>query len=239
MPLNDAVIAFDLDGTVVDTAPDLIAALNAMLAEEGLPPTPVESARQLVGHGARALLKRGFELAQRPWDLAREEAMVERFVEVYRDRIVRESRPFPGLLEALDAMEASGARFVICTNKRTDLSVALLDGLDLTRRFEAVIGPDLAPAAKPDGRHLLTAIAAARGDPARAVMVGDSATDLGAAKNAAVPCVLVSFGYCDGPVADLGPDALIDHLAELPAVAERLLAGAAGGGYIRAPEADA
>ena len=224
MPLTDAVIAFDLDGTVVDTAPDLIAALNAMLAEEGLPPAPVDSARRLVGHGARALLKRGFELAQRPWDLEREHAMVERFVAVYRDRIVRESRPFPGLLEALDRMQARGARFVICTNKRTDLSVALLDGLGLTRRFEAVIGPDLAPAAKPDGRHLLTAVAAARGDPTRAVMVGDSEADLGAARNAGVPCVLVSFGYCASPVADLGADALIDDLGELPDVAERLLA---------------
>ncbi|HEX8569854.1 MAG TPA: HAD-IA family hydrolase [Caulobacteraceae bacterium] len=224
MPLTDAVIAFDLDGTVVDTAPDLIAALNAMLEEEGLPPAPVASARHLVGHGARALLRRGFELAQRPWDLGREEAMVDRFVAVYRDRIVQESRPFPGVLDALDALQAQGARFVICTNKRTDLSVALLDGLGLTTRFEGVIGPDLAPAAKPDARHLLTAIAAARGDPARALMVGDSETDLNAARNAGVPCVLVSFGYCSVPLADLAPDALIDDYAELPAVAERLLA---------------
>ena len=225
MPLTDAVILFDLDGTLVDTAPDLIGALNAVLEEERLPPAPAEAARHLVGRGARQLLHRGFALADRPFETAREKALVERFVELYLARITRESRPFPGLEAALDALEAQGARFVVCTNKRTDLSIALLEGLGLAPRFQAVIGADLAPKPKPDASHIQAAVDAAGGRLGRCLMVGDSAADIGAAKNAGVPSVAVSFGYCDGPVEDLGADVIIHDFAELPAAAARLLDG--------------
>jgi len=123
-------------------------------------------------------------------------------------------------------LAAEGARLAVCTNKRTDLSLALLDALDLTRRFAAIIGPDRSPAPKPDPRHLLTAIRAAGGDPARALMVGDSISDVLAAKAAGVPVAVVSFGYTDTPAAELGGDVLIDHFTELPAIARRLLARA-------------
>ena len=142
MPLKDAVIAFDLDGTLVDTAPDLIGALNAVLEEERLPSVPPDSARYLVGRGARALLQRGFAMAERPWETAVEKRLVERFVDLYLARITQESRPFPGLEAALDALDAEGAKLVVCTNKRTDLSLALLQGLGLSRRFGAVVGAD-------------------------------------------------------------------------------------------------
>lgn len=225
MPLQDAVIAFDLDGTLVDTAPDLLGSLNHILEEEQLPPVPADSARHLVGHGAKALLQRGFALADRPWESAREKALVERFVAVYLDRITAESRPYPGVEPALDALAQAGAKLVVCTNKRTDLSLALLEGLGLLGSFGAVVGADLAPAPKPDPRHLLLAIETVGGRPDHALLVGDSASDIGAARNAGVPSVAVRFGYCDEPVEALGADALIDHFSELPGVAERLLTG--------------
>ena len=225
MTLRDAVIAFDLDGTLVDTAPDLIGALNAVLEEEQLPSVPPDSARLLVGRGAKALLMRGFAMAERPLESEHEKRLIERYVELYFERITRESRPFPGLEQALDALQGAGARLVVCTNKRTDLSLALLEGLGLARRFGAVVGADAAPAPKPDPRHLQTAVEAVGGRLERALMIGDSEADVGAAKNAGVPVVAVAFGYCDGPVQDLGADVVIHDFAELPAVAERLLAG--------------
>jgi phosphoglycolate phosphatase len=149
--------------------------------------------------------------------------LFDRFIELYRARIDMASRPYPGVVDVLDAFAAAGAKLVVCTNKRTDLSLALLDALDLTRRFVAVVGPDKAGAAKPDPHHLLFAIQAAGGSPGHALMIGDSSSDVGAGKAAGVPVVAVSFGYSDVPPADLGADAVIDSFAELPAVARRLL----------------
>ena len=230
--LAGATIAFDLDGALVDTAPDLIGALNLVLEEEGLPPLPFASARVLVGRGAKALLERGFIAAGSPFDAARAPLLVERFIAVYFGCIAHESMPFDGVEAALDILADTGARLCVCTNKRTDLSLALLDALDLTRYFAAIVGADKAPAAKPDPRHLLAAIEAAGGSHTRAVMVGDSITDIGAAKAANVPVIAVSFGYTDIAPADLGADALIDHYDQLPAAVARLLACPAGAGKL-------
>ncbi len=213
--LEGATIAFDLDGTLVDTAPDLIGALNILLGEEGLPPLALSSARVMVGRGARALIEQGFAADGAPLDAESAPALVERFIALYLARIADESRPFPGVETALDELAAAGARLVVCTNKRTDLSLALLDALGLTPRFAAVIGADLAPTPKPDASHLLTAIAAAGGRADRAIMVGDSASDIGAARAAGVPSVVVSFGYTEIPAADLGADVLIDRFDQL------------------------
>ncbi len=217
------MIAFDLDGTLVDTAPDLIGVLNHILAEHGHDGLPLASARRIVGHGARAMLTLGFDAAGATLAPAEMDRLFEHFIELYVGRIAMASRPFPGVVDALDALEAAGARFVVCTNKRTDLSLALLDALDLTRRFAAVVGPDLAGAYKPDPKHLAYAVEAAGGSLDHALMVGDATTDTGVAKAAGVPVVAVSFGYNDVPLAELGADALIDHFAELPQVARRLL----------------
>jgi phosphoglycolate phosphatase len=225
-PLRGATIAFDLDGTLVDTAPDLIGALNVVLAECGLPALPLEAARIVAGRGARAMVARGFEAEGLTVPPEREPALFDRFIEIYVGRIARESRPFPGVVAALDALEDAGARLAVCTNKRSDLTRMLLDALDLTPRFAAIVGPDTAGFFKPDPRHLLKTIEAAGGRPDRALMVGDAVTDREAAAAAGMPVVLVSFGYSDPPAAALAPDALIDHFDELPATVRRLLAGA-------------
>ena len=224
MPLSGATIAFDLDGTLVETAPDLIGALNLMLAERGLPEVPLASARHLVGLGARVMLEHGFAEAGAPYDAGEMPLMVERFVELYRDRIADQSHVFPGVVAALDDLQVLGARFVVCTNKRTDLSIELLDKLGLLSRFAAVVGPDAASRRKPDPAHLLESIARAGGDPARALMVGDSINDVLPAQAAGVPVVAVSFGYTETPPADLGADAVIDHFGQLAGVAAELLA---------------
>ena len=222
--LDGALIVFDLDGTLVDTAPDLMNTLNTVLDEEGLPPLPYELAPTLVGRGAKVMLERGFAADGRPLDEPDASRLFDRFIEHYLVHIADQSRPFPGVIEAMDRLEAGGAILAICTNKRTDLSLAVLDALDLTKRFKAVVGPDMAPRPKPDASHLLTTIELAGGDRRRAVMVGDSINDALAAKNAKVPLVMVSFGYTDVPARDMDPDALIDRFDQLYDQVGRLLA---------------
>lgn len=224
--LDGAVIAFDLDGTLVDTAPDLIGTLNVLLKDEGLPPLPLAEARPFIGRGARWMIERGFEAAGEHLHPARTQALFDRFILHYREHIADESRPFPGCEAALDDLKAAGAKLCVCTNKLTGLSVALLDALDLSRRFEAVIGADAAPAIKPDARHLQAAVDAVGGDVSRAIMVGDAATDAGAARNAGAHLILVSFGYTETPAAALDPDILIDRFDQLPAACARLLSTA-------------
>ena len=197
--------------------------LNTILDEEGLPPLAYEMAPLLVGRGAKVMLERGFAADGQPLDEANGARLFARFIELYLARIADESRPFPGMIDALNELEAQGAILAVCTNKRTDLSLALLDALDLTQRFKVVIGADLAPRPKPDASHLLHTIELAGGDPARALMVGDSISDVLAARNAGVPVVVVSFGYTDIPAKDLDSDALIDRFDELYEVVMRLL----------------
>jgi phosphoglycolate phosphatase len=221
--LDGATIAFDLDGTLVDTAPDLIGALNRVLTAEGLAPVTLSDARHLVGRGAKMMLMRGFAEHGRVLAEADAAPLVERFIDVYRTRIADESLPFPGCVAALDDLRALGARLVVCTNKRTDLSIALLDALSLRDRFEAVIGADSAPAPKPDPRHVLHAIDAAGGVAAHAVMVGDSANDVDAARAAGVPTIVFPFGYTETPAHALGADRLIDHYDALVDTVQSLL----------------
>jgi phosphoglycolate phosphatase len=225
--LSGATIAFDLDGTLVDTAPDLVGALNEVLRERRLPALALATGRVMVGRGARALIEQGFAAAGEPLDAAETTGLLDRFIDIYRDRIARESRPFEGVEAALDALAGAGARLVVCTNKRTDLSLALLDALGMTARFTAVVGPDRAPAPKPDGRHLIAAVDAAGGRIERAILVGDSASDVGAARAAGAPSVVVAFGYTEIAPRDLGGDHLIDRFDELPPLAGRLLAARA------------
>lgn len=221
--LEGATIAFDLDGTLVDSAPDLVATLNAILGEEGLPPLGFEDARRFIGHGARRMLERGFEARGLEIDPQRMDILWARFIAHYSPRSADLTRPYPGVAATLERLQSAGARLTVCTNKLTDLSTPILEALGLAQYFDAVVGRDLAPAAKPDARHLIAAVEAAGGRMDRAVMVGDASTDAGAARAAGVPLVLVSFGYTEIPVAELGADELIDHFDELIPACLRLL----------------
>ena len=221
--LSGAVIALDLDGTLVDTAHDLVGTLNWLLGAEGVAPLAMDEARPFIGRCARWLIERGFQAADAPLAPGQVQPLLDRFLARYQAHIADESRPFPGCIAALETLKAGGAKLVVCTNKLTGLSTTLLDALDMSRLFEAVIGADRAPAIKPDPRHLLTAIAEVGGDPKRAIMVGDAGTDAGAAHAAEVPLILVSFGYTETPVAELGADIVIDHYDELPGACLRLL----------------
>jgi phosphoglycolate phosphatase len=210
------LVVFDLDGTLADTAPDLIATLNVILGREGLPPVPVEGANELIGAGARALVERGFEAGQRELAPAKSDALYRDFLAHYAENLCNESRLFPGVVEALDTLAAQGFRFAVCTNKIEAHSRRLLDALGVSARFAAICGRDTFAYFKPDPRHLTLTIEQAGGDPARSIMVGDSITDIATAKAAAIPVVGVTFGYTDRPVRELEPDVAIDAYEELP-----------------------
>lgn len=223
-PLAGWTIAFDLDGTLVETAPDLVGALNVVLVEQGMTPAPMTAVRQLVGHGVRGLLTRAYAMAGLTITEARIDELRPRFIEIYRARIAEESRPYPGCLESLADLRARGAKLAVCTNKPEGLARQLLDELDMTDLFDAIIGGDTLPVQKPDPAPLLAAVARAGGDPARAIMVGDASPDVGAAKAAGMPCILFSFGYNDLPVGELGGDVVIDRYGQLTATISDLAA---------------
>ena len=185
-------IAFDLDGTLVDTAPDLISALNFILDREGLPPVPLDAARNMIGAGARKLLERGLELEGRAasvWDIDR---LTADFIAYYAAHIADASRPFEGLERALDDLAALGCRLAVCTNKLEWLSRRLLDELGLSRRFAAICGADTFGVSKPDPAILRQTIARAGGNPSSSIMVGDAGTDVGVARRAGVPVIGMS-----------------------------------------------
>jgi phosphoglycolate phosphatase len=220
------IVVFDLDGTLVDTAPDLINALNYVLHREGLPPVPLASARNMIGAGARKLIERGLEVEGRCVSVEELNRLTRDFIDYYAEHIADESRPFEGLDAALDDMESRGYRFAVCTNKLEWLSKLLLDKLDMSRRFAAICGADTFGVAKPDPAILHQTIARAGGQSAASVMVGDSGTDIGAARRAGISVVGVSFGYTDVPIADLKPDRLIGHMKDLPGAVESLMKSA-------------
>ena len=217
-------VVFDLDGTLVDTAPDLINALNFVLDREGLPPVPLQSARNMIGQGARRLIERGLELDGRQMPVAEISRLLADFIDYYAAHIADASRPFEGLEDALDDLSARGFRFAVCTNKLEWLSQRLLDQLGLSARFSAICGADTFGVSKPDPVFLRETIARAGGHPSAAIMVGDAGPDIGVARRAGVPVIGVGFGYTEVPIAELKPDLLIHHMRDLPAAVESLMA---------------
>jgi phosphoglycolate phosphatase len=208
-------VVFDLDGTLVDTAPDLIETLNVVFARDGLPPVDYAEARNMIGGGARRMIESGLQYEGRSASGGEVDRMFADFIAYYAAHIADRSRPFPGLNTALDRLAERGCRFAVCTNKLEGLSRLLLDALGLTRRFAAICGQDTFGIQKPDPEILRRTIQAAGGEIWRAVMVGDSGTDVATARAARVPVVAVDFGYSETPIQDLGPDRLISHFDEL------------------------
>ncbi|TAK07132.1 MAG: HAD family hydrolase [Rhizorhabdus sp.] len=213
------VVAFDLDGTLADTAPDLTAALNHALGVLGRPPVPAEDVRHMVGHGARALLQKGLAATGEMT-----EALVEQgfpiFIDYYLEHIADGTTIFPGLEAVLDQLAARGVKLAVCTNKAEGLARRCIDALGWANRFDALVGGDTLPVRKPDPAPLFEAIARCGGG--RAAYVGDSITDTDTGRNANIPTVAVSFGFSDRPVGELDAAALIDQFDELIPTLERL-----------------
>ncbi|MBP7002655.1 HAD-IA family hydrolase [Amaricoccus sp.] len=218
---------FDLDGTLADTSRDLIAAANAALAEAGYgAPLDAEADKVHAFAGGRAMLRVGMARATGGWDAARVDAAYPRLLAAYAADIARHTRLYPGVVPALDALEAAGWGLAVCTNKPAALAETLLVALHLRPRLRAMLGADSLAVRKPDPLHLLETIARAGGRPDRAVLVGDTANDRDAARAAGVPCVLVSFGPEGDAVASMAPEALLDDYAALPALLDRLVPAA-------------
>jgi phosphoglycolate phosphatase len=221
--ISARTVVFDLDGTLVDTAPDLINALNFVLDREGLSPVPLHSARNMIGAGARRLIERGLELEGRSASLEDITRLTADFIDYYAAHIADVSRPFEGLESALDDLGALGYRFAVCTNKLEWLSKLLLDQLGLSSRFSAICGADTFGISKPDPAILQQTIVRAGGHLSSTIMVGDAGPDIGVARRAGIPVIGVEFGYTDVPIADLKPDRLINHMSELPAAVQSLM----------------
>nr|WP_298098326.1 HAD family hydrolase [uncultured Shinella sp.] len=223
--MSASLVVFDLDGTLIDTAHDLVASLNHTIGLEGLAPVGYGDLTYLVGHGGQVMIKRAFSLRGRDITDGELERMLGVFVEHYAEAMPGVSVPYPGLVEAMDRLSGAGYRLAVCTNKMEGLARRLIDGLGLTARFAAITGGDTFAVRKPDAEHLLGTVRLAEADPKRTVMVGDSLNDILVARNVGVPSIGVPFGYSDVPVAELEPSHVVTHFDELtPDLIERLLA---------------
>jgi phosphoglycolate phosphatase len=208
-------IVYDLDGTLADTAADLMATLNWLLRREGLAPMPLENAGSLVGAGARALIKRGFAASGRPLDPQVVETLFADYLSYYNAHILDRTRLYPGVEKALGAFARMGWLQAVCTNKIENSAKLLITKLGIANRFAFICGQDTFGVGKPDPTPLIKTIAASGGASDRAIMVGDSAADIQTARAACLPVIAVDYGYTDVPVAELGPDRVISHFDEL------------------------
>jgi len=208
-------IVFDLDGTLIDTAPDLVDTLNVVFAREGWPPVPYETARNTIGGGARMMIARGIAAEGIAIAPAKLEQLFADFIAHYTEHLADRSRPFPGLTDALDVLASGGCRFAVCTNKLERLSVLLLKQLKLADRFAAICGQDTFGIQKPNPEVLRRTVTAAGGSLPHAIMIGDSVTDIRTARAAGIPVIAVDFGYSERPVYELGPDRIISHFVQL------------------------
>lgn len=216
---------FDLDGTLADTAGDLLAAANEALAPRGLPMLTAAD-RSFAGRGGRSMIRRSLAIAGRPDDTPEAQALIDaiypELLEAYEARIAHETTLFEGAEAAVEALVARDWRIGICTNKPERLALLLLDALGVRDRFAAILGADTLHVRKPDPEHFRETARRVGADPTRSVMIGDTLTDLTTARRAGVPCVLTGFGFAAEPMDELAPDAVVAHFDELPPVLERL-----------------
>jgi phosphoglycolate phosphatase len=223
-PLDGVAISFDLDGTLVDTAPDLVRSTNVVMDAAGLARISLSSVRGMVGQGARALIIKAAAAGGVTFGEDDLNSRVAHFLEIYQAGLTELSLPFDGVDETLGVLGDQGAILSVCTNKPPHLANPVLQAFGLDRHFKAIVGNGQAGVNKPDARHLTYTINACGGDLSRALMVGDSITDVQAARNAGIPVVLVSFGYTIEKASTLGADAIFDHYHELPELAARMMA---------------
>jgi phosphoglycolate phosphatase len=209
------LVIFDLDGTLIDTAPDLIDSLNHTIAIADLEPVTFDDLTHLVGQGARVMIKRAFELRKVTLNDEQGDALFARFMEHYRAHMPGKSAPFPGVADCLERLSAAGMNLAVCTNKSEALAIPLIETLGLAQHFPVITGGDTFAMRKPDAGHILGTIERAGGAASSAIMIGDSINDILAAKNAGIPSIGVTFGYSDLPMASLQPDRIIDRFDEL------------------------
>lgn len=214
-------VVFDLDGTVVDSAPDLCAAMNFVLRTMGRPELPLSDVRAMIGHGARALIERGLSASgPLPSDTDMTD-LLQQFLTYYSANVARQTRPFPGARHVLGTLEKAGHRLGLCTNKPQALTEKLMASLALDRHFQVMVGGDYLPVRKPQRGHLDHVLDVLGGD-GPSVMIGDSETDVAAARASGIPVILVDFGYSPVPVADLGADIVISSLDDLKDIIHRI-----------------
>ena len=223
-PLSNPLVIFDLDGTLIDTAPDLIDSLNHTITAAGLEPVTFDDLTHLVGQGVRVMIRRAFDLRKVPLDDETWDQLALRFMDHYASQMPGKSRPYPGALDCLDRLSAAGFGLAVCTNKPEALALVLMEKLGLSERFLAITGGDTFAVRKPDAQHIFGTIDMARGEPARSIMIGDSVNDILAAQNAGIASIAVSFGYSDVPVESLGPSHVVAGYDDLTAaLVEKLL----------------
>lgn len=220
MPATMPAIIFDLDGTLADTAPDLLAALNHCVRDHGFAEFTLNEIGHLVGQGSVAMIRRGFALHDTPLPDELLHELHQEFLVYYEANIADHSRLFDGVSELLDRLEEDGHKLAVCTNKYEGMARLLLDRLGIAGRFAAITGGDSFDFRKPDGRHLTETLRLA--EASSGIMVGDTITDANAAKNAQMPLVLVDFGYSSEPVSTFEPDAILSHFSEGYAAITRL-----------------
>lgn len=218
--MSGFLLVFDLDGTLVDSVPDLRAALNQMLRERGRPLVSEAQVQYMVGDGVPVLVARA--LAAGGADPSEADTALPRFLEIYEANAAQLTRPYPGVPETLRALRDRGYRAAICTNKPQRATIAVLQGVGLLPLFDGIAGGDRFAVRKPDPGHLLGVISALGANPAASAMIGDNENDAAAARAAAVPLVLMRYGYARVDPDTLSADALLDRFSELPDALERL-----------------
>jgi phosphoglycolate phosphatase len=213
---------FDLDGTLADTAPDLIDAATSALLDQGFPRPEPEAIRKHVGYGSRAMIRAALASTGARADHKTIEGMKTRLIDYYENNIAVKTALFPGARQALHRIRGDGAKLLVCTSKRERLARKLLAALEVDDLFDALAGGDSFTFCKPDPRHITEFVRLSGRDLRNTLMIGDSEADIDAAKGAGVPVIAVAFGYAAVSANQLGADAILDHFEHLPSLIAKL-----------------